>query len=446
MMITVFFLIVFVFIIVQYIINPTKGIFIYILLSLFFPYITLFSVVFRFELLIVPFLLIITLIKKKKDLVIPVIFIVWFVFVIYCGIVSFFSVPFVGSSSVNFIEFYNYLRFGGLILIGANADFSNEGLYKLNRFFFFLSVPIALLALGLAAGNSLASSITQNFYTSPSRPVFDNQMAFIDIGYSFRSIGVFENVSYYASYILVILSLGLSFVLNKQLNNKSVKAQLIITGVILLNLIAGISASSLTFYVGALFIISYFFVKRPLLSIKLISGMLIIATVIGAFFYTQIINSIQQYLDVFQYLYQSFLGGDKLTERYSLAGREYGDLTQIIQSKWLLGNGFRYYDKIVVNDSLYLEFFYQAGLIGTLILVMFIGLMFFNTIKKRAIKAHRIYLIFLIILITGIGCNSISIVRMSEWLWIIMGITVTAKFKAQDTPYLQNITNNDYSH
>ncbi len=244
----------------------------------------------------------------------------------------------------------------------------------------------------------------------------------------------------------MILSLGLSFVLNKQLNNKSVKAQLIITGVILLNLIAGISASSLTFYVGALFIISYFFVKRPLLSIKLISGMLIIATVIGAFFYTQIINSIQQYLDVFQYLYQSFLGGDKLTERYSLAGREYGDLTQIIQSKWLLGNGFRYYDKIVVNDSLYLEFFYQAGLIGTLILVMFIGLMFFNTIKKRAIKAHRIYLIFLIILITGIGCNSISIVRMSEWLWIIMGITVTAKFKAQDTPYLQNITNNDYSH
>ncbi len=144
MMITVFFLIVFVFIIVQYIINPTKGIFIYILLSLFFPYITLFSVVFRFELLIVPFLLIITLIKKKKDLVIPVIFIVWFVFVIYCGIVSFFSVPFVGSSSVNFIEFYNYLRFGGLILIGANADFSNEGLYKLNRFFCYIFLFLIL--------------------------------------------------------------------------------------------------------------------------------------------------------------------------------------------------------------------------------------------------------------------------------------------------------------
>jgi len=437
-MIAALFFVFLIYLLIHYIIDPIKGVYIYIFACLFFPYISLFSVTFRIELLVVPFLVAAVLVRNKERTIVPSVLLIWLLFVTYCVVVSFFKVPDTNGSSLNYLEFYNYLRFGGLIIIGANSKFSRADLLKLSVFFFYLSVPIAILALGVASGNALATNITQIFYTSPSRIVFENQIAYIDSGYSFRSIGVFENVSFYASYLLVVLMLGVTFVLNKQIDLKSIKNRILFIIVIIINLLAGVSTSSLTFYVGVVFIFIYIVIKKPLVSIRLVLGLLAIFVIFGAIFYNKIAESAQQYIDVFQYLYHSFLNGDKLGERYALSGRENGNLTNIIHHSWFSGNGFRSYDKVVVNDSLFLEFFYQAGVLGGLILLFFIGVIFFNSFKKPGIKNQKIYLVFSIILIAGLGCNSISIVRLTEWLWILIGMLSTAGLKRWNNETLES--------
>ena len=408
------------FITFQYVKNPFIGVLLFIGVVFFCPYVIIGSLGFRIEMLLVPLLFLITLIRKGSRFIVSPIFIAWILFVVYIFCVSFINSAPNLESNINMVAFYNFLRYGALLLIGANLNATSDDIQKFNKIIFYCSIPIALLAIGLVLGNGVASSITE-YYTSPTRSVFTTQLSNIDKGFLFRSIGVFENVSYYSSFILVILTLGITFILN-QYENLNPSEKWLVALTMILNMIAGISASSLTFYAGFGILLAFLWIKRPIVTTKIFLVSFIVIYISIVFFFKNLLSANQQYLDSFTYLYQGLIGGDKISERYSLTSRENGDLGTLLGHSWIQGNGFRVFDKIIVNDSLYLEFLYEGGIIGVILLALFLGTVLFYIFKSSTIRSKRIYLILAVLLISGLGCNTLSIVRMSEWFWLMLGI------------------------
>lgn len=406
-------------VIFEYSRNRNRGVFLYLLLAIFAPYITLGSLTFRSELIAAPVLLVITLIQRRWDTTLTLPFFIWVFFVIYCLAVSLLSNVESYNSTVNYIAIFNYARFAGLILIGSNLNLSDTALVNWNKYLFLASIPIFFLSLGVIFQNSIASWITKNFFTSPTRTVYETQLLSLDFGYAFRSIGVFENVSYYATFILIVMAIGVSFLLRPE--RSPVKKNWVIY-TLLFNLLAGVSTFSMTFYIGFTFITLYYFVKRPLHAIKGLSVFSVLMILFVITFWERVKESFTMYLDVFNYLTTSFMAGDKLTERYLLSNRDTGDLTLIFKDSWFFGNGFRYYDDFIVNDSLYLEFFYQGGFIGSIIIISFIVSIFYYSFKSKLVREHKVYLMFGMLFLAGVGCNSLAIVRMSEWIWPLIGI------------------------
>lgn len=410
----------------EYIQNTERGIFLYLVLSIFAPYVTIASFIFRIELVATPLLFLIMILKKRNSIKLTFSFLIWLLFIFYCLVVSFLNNLKSYNSDVNYIIIFNYFRFSALILIGANFNQSKITLLNWKKYFFLTSIPISILAFGVLSQNGLANWITSNFYTSPTRSVYSSQIDTLDMGFIFRSIGVFENVSYFATYILVVLVIGFSFLI---MGEKSPIKRSLVIYVLIINFLAGISTSSMTFYVGFIIIVFYYFFKRPIYTLKSLIFLTIIVVILGTVFWERIQESLQSYIDVFNYLFTSFLEGNKLSGRYLLSNRETGDLSLIFKDTWIFGNGFRYYDNLVVNDSLYLEFFYVGGIVGSLILLCFIFSIFYYSIKSKVAKDHKIYHIFIILFIAGVGCNSFFIPRLSDWLWILIGINSSLLFE-----------------
>lgn len=400
--------------------NAERGIFVYLTFSIFAPYIYIGSFIFRIEFVTTPLLLLLIILKKKNGIKLTFIFLIWLLFILYCLVVSFLNNVKSYDSSINYIMIYNYFRFSALILIGANLNKANLMLQNWQKYIFLTSIPVSILSLGVVFQNGLANWITSNFYTSPTRSVYLSQIESLDMGFMFRSIGVFENVSYYATYILLVLAIGFTFLI---MGEKSPINRRLVISIIIMNFLVGVSTSSMTFYAGFILIAFYYFLKRPIKAIKSLSFLIIIVVILFIFFWERIQESIQAYIDVFNYLYTSFLEGNKIADRYLLSNRETGNLSLIFKDTWIFGNGFRYYDNLLVNDSLYLEFFYVGGIFGSVILFCFIFSIFYNTIRCKVAKSHKIYHIFITLLIAGIGCNSFLIPRLSEWLWILIGIS-----------------------
>jgi len=406
-------------VIFQYSRDTTKGILLFFYMSFFLPYLDFSILSFRSELIVVPVLLFITIFKKKYNLIIPLPFFLFFSFLSYCLIVSFLNRLTNYSSSINYVTIFNYFRFVALILIGANLDFSKKTLQDWKIHLFLSSIPISILSFGLILQSELANFITQKFYTSISRSVFISQVESLEKGYTFRSIGVFENVSFYATYILIVLVIGFTFLL---MNEKSPLNKRLVLCCLILNILAGISTFSVTFYLGFIFILFYYFFKKPLQLIKYTIISITFFSLIFLFFWNRIDESVNSYLNIFNYLLNSVTEGSRFVDRYFLSSRENGDLSQILIDTWIFGNGFRYYDNYLVNDSLYLEFFYQGGIFGSAIFFIFIFFFIYKSFLIKFLREEKIYLIFVLLLIAGVGCNSFLFARFSEWFWILIGI------------------------
>lgn len=422
-LLSIFFICIIVFVFIK---NTECGIFVYLAFSIFAPYIYIGSFIFRIEFVATPLLLLLIILKNKNGIKLTFIFLIWLLFILYCLIVSFLNNLKSYDSSINYIMIYNYFRFSALILIGANLNQAYLTLQNWQKYIFLTSIPVSILSLGVVIQNGLANWITSNFYTSPTRSVYLSQIESLDMGFTFRSIGVFENVSYYATYILLVLAIGFSFLI---MGEKSPIKRSLVIYVLIINFLAGISTSSMTFYVGFIIIVFYYFFKRPIYTLKSLSFLTIIVVILGTVFWERIQEPLQAYIDVFNYLFTSFFEGNKLSGRYLLSNRETGDLSLIFKDTWIFGNGFRYYDNLVVNDSLYLEFFYVGGIVGSLILLCFIFSIFYYSIKSKVAKDHKIYHIFIILFIAGVGCNSFFIPRLSDWLWILIGINSSLLFE-----------------
>ena len=404
----------------EYIQNTERGIFFYLVVSIFAPYITFGPLIFRSELLVTPLLFLITILNKKKSIKLPYPFLIWLFFIFYCIVITFLNNIKSFNSSINYIMIFNYFRFSALIIIGANLKQSNLTLQKWEKYIFLTSLPVAILAFGVVFQNDLANWITSNFFTSPTRSVYLSQIESLDFGFKFRSIGVFENVSYYATYILIILVIGFSFL---DMGEKSPLNRNLVICFLIANFLVGISTSSMTFYVGFIIVVLYYFYKRPIRTFKSVIFLTTIVTILVTLFWERAKDFLQGYIDIFDYLFTSFLEGNKITGRYSLSIRETGDLSLIFKNSWIFGNGFRYYDNFVMNDSLYLEFFYVGGLVGTGIFLCFIVSILYYSYKSKVANHNKVYHIFIILFLAGVGCNSFLIPRLSEWIWILIGMS-----------------------
>jgi len=399
------------------------GIYVYIISVFLAPYCSIGSLNFRIELLLTPILFVIFLLRKRRVYITKII-LLWLLIVIYLFLVTFISNDYDLDSEVSYTTGFNFIRYGFLMIIASNLKTERISNIKMLRLLLLVSVPISLIGIGQSIQNSYIISLTEKFYSSVNRPVFQGLMEEISkhSDYIFRSIGVFENVSYYAAFLLITTFVSLEFILRFYKYNISLKERKILIGIFLLNVTSGILCSSLTYYGGVFFIFLYFLVFDFKVMFKYV--ILLVIAIIFLLLYLKIkySDTFSVYADNFNYLIDAFFNGRKLGQRYDFNERSTGDLTKIIYDNFLLGSGFRSYKNLGVNDSLYLEFFYSAGLIGSILLTIF-GIWISKIIFTVHYNNRYFFsMILILFLLSGLGCNSVSIIRFSEWFWMFIGL------------------------
>lgn len=399
------------------------GIQVYIFAVFLAPYCSFGSVNFRIELLLTSILFAIFLLRKRKIYITKII-LLWVLIVIYLFLVTYISNDYDLDSDVSYTTGFNFARYGFLMIIASNLKTDRIDIIKFLRLLLIVSVPISLIGLGQSIQNGFIINLTEKFYSSVNRPVFQGLMEEISkhSDYIFRSIGVFENVSYYAAFLLITTFVSLEFIIRFYKYNISLKERKIVIAVFLLNVTSGILCSSLTYYGGLFFIFLYFLVFDFKIVVKYV--ILLVSALVLLLLYLRIrySDTFSIYADNFNYLIDAFFNGRKLGQRYDFNERSTGDLTKIIYDNFILGNGFRSYKNLGVNDSLYLEFFYSAGLIGSILLTIFSIWIFKIIFTIHYDNRYFFSMILILFLLSGLGCNSVLIIRFSEWFWMFIGL------------------------
>ena len=338
--------------------NSFKGLLFYLFLVFFSPYINVFNLAFRLELIFTPLLFLILLIKFHK-MKFPKVFFYLIVIIIYLILSSINQYDIQLNSSVSWLTIYNYIRYSILFIIGYNLINNPQ---KLKWFLISLSIIalfVSIISLGQTIRIEFFDDLTLNFYTSESRPTYqsgiDNysRKTYLRI---FRSLGVFENVSYSASFLISSLIATTELLLNKNfIFSKKFKILLIIS--LFFNFLAGIVSASTTFYFGFFIFILFLLFKYRLKAFNFIK--FIIPSFI--FFLFLLKEKLEIYFLNGAYLFNSLIDGSKLLKRYDTSSRPEGDLNIIFDKSWFFGNGMRFYENFLVNDSLYLQSFYSFG-------------------------------------------------------------------------------------
>jgi hypothetical protein len=238
-----------------------------------------------------------------------------------------------------------------------------------------------------------AAEFTSKYYLAPERSaVFTEDFS----GDAFvRVIGFYENPSSVAllSIALILVSLD-AF-------SKGSFGRITLVLFVLMHVAAGLLSLSKIFFAGLplvlLQLVALRFRKAALLAIVL--SCLVVALVYA--FYESTL------LDVIRYAFSATLDPD-----LALKGRYLPEQEEVISRSWLSGYGLINLDNVNINDSAYLVTLYLLGFFGGLVLMMHI-LWWLWTGRRLPLT---LYLLLVLILIAGVGANSILGFRVDIYL------------------------------
>ena len=121
-----------------------------------------------------------------------------------------------------------------------------------------------------------------------------------------------------------------------------------------------------------------------------------------------ILSSSLDQMQVIRYAFES-----AFTPSVALHNRYLEEVLEVLKRSWFFGYGLVAPQNIIINDSLYLEFGFLVGLFGFLVMTGFLLSWLWRW--RRRIMA-TLYLIGAIVLIAGIGSNSIFGFRVEIFL------------------------------
>ncbi len=403
--------------------NASAGAYASLIAILFAPYIQVSSgLSFRIEHLLLPLILLALCIRSYRTgrpLACPrlaALYALWWLI----SLVSTLCSAAGGEVTVEWLGAYGYLRPALIILVFANVfPDANRYFRRLLLVFIISAIPLAALAIGQALGVGFLRELTDQFFTSPGRPVMGNQVALEAMGFAFRALSVFENVSFAGTYFLLVIFTGI-LVLNEPalLSDRSKRPAVIVA--VCMAVLGGLFTLSATFIGGAFIVLILLFFglgrayKKRILAIT--AGLFVLLAVA-----LTVVPADNDILALVSYQVTKVTSFSGIADRYDSSSGQTADAIQATNERPLIGWGFVTKSDVVVNDSLYVAIYYAGGLAGVCVFAYFLFHLAF--LAGGSGPYRRVLLIWLaIMLISGVSCASMYVPRIGDWWWALAGL------------------------
>ncbi len=334
-----------------------------------------------------------------------------------------------GSLGQIMVSFYGLLRPLIVAFLVLNVSIDEKLASHVSRAFLWLSIPIALLSIGQTLGVDITQQLTLQGYTSPSRsPVF---RLLEERGVIIRSTGVFESPVYNAVYWLLVLTTAGFGLLT---GSPTFGGKWFLYLVFGLAVVTGITTLTTTFLAGAVLVMATLVLlvgyRYPRHCFRFAIGS---AGVAGTFVIVGLLYFTQQatFAGSLGYQVNRILSGTLFYTRYDAQGGILKGTYEAIQHRPVIGWGLTEREGAFVGDSIYISVLYRGGIIG---LGVFLWLVY--SILKHAWRNRSqggipgkicwmLLLWTLLLLATGVGSPSFFILRLQEWYWAFVGLSLS---------------------
>lgn len=332
-----------------------------------------------------------------------------------------------------FILFYGILHPLLVMFLFLNISIDEKFVRRILWAFVWLSVPIALLSISQTLGLGIAQKITLWGYTSPWRtPVFgllEKQ------GVIIRSTGVFESPVYNAVYFLLVL-ITIGFILIRQSRNFVNRWVLYLLFGLLV--IAGVSTLTSTFLLGLIvnvgMLVFFLWSRYPKRLFRFAMGSILVFGLLITFTLPYFMQK-STFAGTLAYQVNRIFHGMVFSTRYDPTSGILSETYVAIQERPILGWGLIQIEDVFVGDSIYISVLYQGGIIGlSIFLWMIYGILKHAWRSRNQFGAWgevgwMTFLWTLLLLATGLSCPSFFILRLEEWYWALVGLSLNPSFR-----------------
>lgn len=412
--------------------SEKKALMLYLIGSLIFPYLHLGDLAVRFELIYAIWLLFVLLAKmlvKPGPLrwhPVSSLYILYFMVAVTSTSLSLvqYDVSLIGSS----IALYGLLRPLLVLFLFMNVRIDEQFVRSALWWFLFLSLGISALSVLQSLDIGLITKATEALYSSTFRTSIEKlTQAF---GFLLRSVGVFESPVYNAVFILIVLLVAVNMLLQEQ----DARHRLILCLAIFLAAIAGITTISSTFLIGSIVILgivvwdNFRYYKR-IFRLALVS----MSISLILFFITFTFVSQTEYLKgPLNYQLDRIVSGKVFKSRYSPEEGILRGTYKAIADRPLIGWGNVKQEGVFAGDSIYMATLYQRGVIGFLVFISIFCILIHRNSTNSSLPGIAGFInkltlqITIIFLFVGIGAPSFHILRIQEWYWALVGMTLNS--------------------
>lgn len=410
----------------------------YLLGSLVFPVLWIGNISLRFELIYCLWLVFLFLLYKIKSgfnfkwYLILSIYVIFLILNILSTLITSINIDNFNKKYFisNAIQFYGILHPLFVMFLFLNVIIDYKFLSSMLRLFILLSIPIAFLSIGQTLGLNIATKITLIGYTSSWRSPIMNLMK--QTGSILRSVGIFESPVNNAVYFLLVLVTIIIIYFKKTYNIVNKKYLYLLFGLIF---IAGFTTLTSTFLLGVIFItgILIFFLglRYPKNLLKFIIIIIFILFIFVFLSLPYFISKERSFKGTFKYQIDRIISGKVFVSRYDSKSGIFSDTFQAIKNRPILGWGFNVVNKdVFIGDSIYVVLLYRVGILGLLIFFFIIYLEIKNILVKYGKTNYLKWILFLwtfILLITGLSSPSFFLLRIRDWYWAFVGLSLNNK-------------------
>ena len=439
-------------VLLNYAVNPRRGVLLYLAAALFAPTIVFDSFSFRIELLLPLAMFLIDSMMGRTGAGdagwwrSPVIkaYGAWWVWVMFATLLVY---PNGVRTTTSWIEVYSLFR--PILVMAvfqtafANADVrvavQEGGTRRVLRLIVFAAIPLGLLAIAQTLDFGPFREITSIAYSSTSRQLVGaEQTASESMGFAWRAVAVFENVSYAATYFVAAAGIGVIMLMFERRRSRRSYRMLLLLAIVAA-IVGGMFTMSATFLAGIALVMAavcLMFSRGNWRRVTLLGvAILSFAGLAGYTVFTGTSNlaAATRYI-----ILTKILAGAGFAERYG--GQDTSvPIFAAIQSalqRPIVGWGIAHPIDVIVNDSLYVYLAHTGGVIGILLFCMFLRQQFI--LSRRFIPEVRAIsrILIMIFLFCGLGSITMSIPRFCDCWWgftgAMAGLACAGKSKASD--------------
>ncbi len=414
-----------------------KAALLYLIGSIIFPYLHIEGLAIRFEVVYSLWLFVVllakTMIQRTSVRVsqTALLYFMWLMVVLMATLMA--HGQHVGQFTDILITLNGLLRPLLVLLVFANVSIDPRFVRSAIWIFLGLSIGTNLFTVVQFLGFDVAPKIVEHFYLSPAmRAPFDSLMA--GHGRLVRAMSVFESPVSNAVYTLIVILICFNIVLQAERNGRLRVVLLLVAG---LAAIAGIMTLSATFLVGIMVMLGILLwhnVRFPMRLFRLARRIAVMCTMaLFIVWFSPTLQELGRGQIAFQI--QRISTGQLFASRYEPETGALVSLWAACKESPIIGMGTILMEDVFAGDSLYGVVLYQSGLVG-LTLYLFV---FYWVIRRSSNKKNLpgtfgfinslVVQMTLLLLALGLGISTFHIRRVSEWYWVVVGISTNWSLK-----------------